>query len=748
MSFEPLEKQELALESTRRALVDSQSAVQEKERLLHELQVHQIELESQNRSLREMQSTLEESRTRYAELYDFAPVAYFTLDQKGCILEVNLTGASMVGRDRAQLIGMPFVSLVRVEDPGNFWAHLRRCASTRSSVVSELALGLTRAGRIHVQAVSTPVIDSAGVAIAFRTAFTDISDRKQAVALEKEARQAEQRLRAQIEAVDRAALAVTRALATADNTTEHVLISIIQQAAQLTGAEFAAVGIDEVVTAYPRRPGIEGVLAALALDGQSLRIRDVRAHPSFAGFPASHPRITSVILVPIIYGEVTLGSLLVANKQGAAEFSEHDQHSLEMLSERIGFALEIARLNAKQTMEHERLHLLADTGRALAATLDLSLTLEMIARLAIPRFADFTMTFLYEHNELKSVSAAHRNNAIERQVAELRTFKPDPHSWITEILKSRQAALVPKLGISNIRDPFVFKLADTLGLDSFIGVPVISRDRVLGVMLFAAAGANRQYDSMDLAMAEEIAYRTALAVDNANLYEVAQSAIRSRDNLMAIVSHDLRNPLNAIFVNLGLLLRSGGAGERRKGHRQLELIKLSSDHLNRLVEDLLTASTIDAGCFTANRRPEAVSVLFEDLVSGFEPLAHERGLTLETSPAPEVLKVECDRDRMFQVFGNLVANAIKVTPRGGKIRVSAEADGAFVRFSVSDSGPGIAAENIPFLFDRYWKDDTSGKRGTGLGLYIVKGIVETHGGKVWVESQEGATFWFTLPVAP
>src|SRR5688572_23568813 len=130
MSFERLEKQKLVLESTKRALVDSQSAVQERDRLVHELQVRQIELESQNRSLREMQGTLEESRTRYAELYDFAPVAYFTLDQKGCILEVNLTGASMIGRDRAQLIGMPFVSLVRVEEPGSFWTHLRRCAAT------------------------------------------------------------------------------------------------------------------------------------------------------------------------------------------------------------------------------------------------------------------------------------------------------------------------------------------------------------------------------------------------------------------------------------------------------------------------------------------------------------------------------------------------------------------------------------------------------------------------------------------
>jgi PAS domain S-box-containing protein len=763
MNFETMSKEQLVerlrtLESAEQALAEKQSAVAEKERLLHELQVHQVELEMQNRSLREMQGSLEESRSRYAELYDFAPIAYYTFDENGCILEVNLTGATMVGKDRGQLIGMPFAPLVRMEDPAQFWAHLRRCAQSRAPVIGELAFAATRAGRIQVQAVSTPVLDARGQPVAFRTAFTDISDRKRAEAEEKKAREAEQQLRAKLEAVDRAALVVNEVLASPDGgNMQLVLHTIIRQAVILSGAEFGAVGLGDQITTASSLPGIEGVIAAVTMDGLPVRIKDVRAHPVFNGFPASHPRITNVVAVPIRFGDMTVGLLFLANKQGGDEFSPQDERSMEMFAERVSYALEIARLNEGKARERERLELLADTGRALPSSLDLSVTLELVARLAIPRLADYCVIYLCESDQIRFGGVAHCDPAQERLLSRYHQgFRPDsnhPRSVVGEIVRTKQAVLVtrPSAEVADrARDcgELGGAISET-AVESWIGVPVISRGRLLGVMLFAYSGSGRRYDSMDLAMAEEIAFRAALAVDNARLYQEAQVALRSRDNLMAIVSHDLRNPLNAIFLNLGLLSRPGASGERRRGRRQVDLIKRSAERLNRLVEDLLTASTIDAGRFTANPQPESVGVLFDDVLQTLEPLAAEQSLTLEASHRPETPRVLCDRDRLLQVFGNLVGNAVKVTPRGGTIAVKAERDGDFVCFCVSDTGPGIPPHHLPHLFDRYWKYEGSGSHGVGLGLYIVKGIIETHGGKVWVESTvgNGASFFFTLPVA-
>jgi signal transduction histidine kinase len=275
-------------------------------------------------------------------------------------------------------------------------------------------------------------------------------------------------------------------------------------------------------------------------------------------------------------------------------------------------------------------------------------------------------------------------------------------------------------------------------------VPMAARGRVLGAMTFATTGAGRRYGQADLEMAQHLARRSALAVENARLYAEAQRAIRARDDVLAIVSHDLRNPLHAIGMASNLLARPGAPPSRVRAHAAA--IERATRRMGRLIRDLLDSSRLETGRLVLERQAAQVGVLLAEAVAILAPLAAEKPITLVLASAAEGLEVYCDRERLLQVLSNLIGNALAFTAAGGTVTISAEADGAYVRFSVQDTGVGIPVEHQRRIFDRYWRSRES-RQGTGLGLAIAKGIVEAHGGRIWVESSpgEGATFRFTLP---
>jgi light-regulated signal transduction histidine kinase (bacteriophytochrome) len=261
---------------------------------------------------------------------------------------------------------------------------------------------------------------------------------------------------------------------------------------------------------------------------------------------------------------------------------------------------------------------------------------------------------------------------------------------------------------------------------------------------------SRPWTAADREAAEELR-RAAVEADLAKQVQRAQRAARARDDLVAVVSHDLKNPLGVIQMQGELLRKLAGAqGGVPASHLTagIDRIQRSLDHMLSLIGDLLDLAKIEAGRFALQKRAEPVDEIVEESLALLRPLAESKGLALREEIAPGLV-VLADRERVFQVLSNLIGNAIKFTPSGGRIALRAAAQGSHALFAVTDTGPGVAPEDMPRIFDRYWQAPKKGSAGSGLGLYIAKGIVEAHGGHIWAERAEegGAAFRFTLPLA-
>jgi PAS domain S-box-containing protein len=283
---------------------------------------------------------------------------------------------------------------------------------------------------------------------------------------------------------------------------------------------------------------------------------------------------------------------------------------------------------------------------------------------------------------------------------------------------------------------------------SLLWVPLLGRDRILGGFCLASATTARQYGRDDLLFAEELARRASLSLENSRLYRAAERAIAARDEVLAVVAHDLRNPLGAIVMQANVLQKMNDPESR--GRKASERIDRAAGRMQRLIQDLLDVTRVDAGQLPLERARLRIRDVLVEVVDAQKTLAASSSIELRVDLAESVSDVFADRHRMLQVFENLIGNAIKFTPAGGRITLGLVAQAEAVLCYVRDTGRGISAEDLPHLFDRFWQPRRSREEtgsGAGLGLPIVKGIVAAHGGRIWVESApgEGSTFYFTIP---
>ena len=228
--------------------------------------------------------------------------------------------------------------------------------------------------------------------------------------------------------------------------------------------------------------------------------------------------------------------------------------------------------------------------------------------------------------------------------------------------------------------------------------------------------------------------------------EEAEEAVQAREDILAIVSHDLRSPLQTVRMSSALLARLAGEA----GAAPAAAAARAIEGMDRLIRDLLDVNHMVSGRFAVEAQPLALATLLDDARALMGPVCAAKRQALEIAPPGEALHVRADRNRIVQVFSNLVGNAAKFTPEGGRIAVSARRDGGEALVEVADDGPGIAPEDLPSIFERFWQARRVRRGGgVGLGLAISQGIVKAHGGRIWAESTTGAgsRFRFTLPLA-
>jgi signal transduction histidine kinase/PAS domain-containing protein len=402
-------------------------------------------------------------------------------------------------------------------------------------------------------------------------------------------------------------------------------------------------------------------------------------------------------------------------------------------------------ITARRRLEHE-LRVLVEAGTLLGENLDYEATLTNLAELVVRELADFCVIDVVRE-EVKRVKVASRDPQDAWIADELTRIRVDQRPTLLQQAIDSGAAYIlhdltpEKLATYTQSEAHRAALIAT-GVRSALMIPLVVHGQLVGVL--GLLSKTRQYSPSDLAFVSELGRRAALSIEQARLYELAKRAIRSRDDVLGIVAHDLRNPLNTIRLQAELVRTRGGQPDRAAS------IDRAAMRMDRLIQDLLDVTRIEGRALVLERMNVATRSLLAELVDAQRPGIAAASLDLKLDAPATLPEVCADRNRVLQICENLIGNAVKFTPAGGQISVGAVPRDHEVLFWVADTGEGIASEDLPHVFDRFWQGRESHKRrGAGLGLAIVKGLVEAHGGRIWVESERdrGTTFFFTLPMA-
>jgi PAS domain S-box-containing protein len=562
----------------------AEDAVGDLQQALHELQVRQLEIEAECQELRASRARLEESVARLADRYDFAPIAYLTLDPVGRIVDANLTAAALFGRERRHLVGTFLSALVVPGRRRTFHAHVERCMRSQVRVDSEISFSVRGRPPVIAQVSSAPILDADGQPIGCKTVLTDIS---------------------------------------------------------------------------------------------------------------------------------------------ALKWSQ------------------------------QKLQFLTRASRLFASSFDVMTSFAEIARLAVPAIADVCIMDLAEDGGrgLRRIETAFADAATGERMEILGRATPHISEGmaLARVIRTRETLLfdAPTVTPAGRAEPEHDPLVVAMTPASVLYVPIVGRERALGVLTFMATAAHHRYGRADVATMSDFGTHAGMAMESARLYEQAQRAITARQDVLSFVSHDLKNPLMGIMLTAQTMQRGAPAVERRRAAGQLERIQRAAEQMRRMINDLLDMTALEVGRLAIEAGPEDVTGLLAEAKELFAPLASAGGISLSIREPPNPLTVSCDRQRVVQVLTNLVDNALKFTPSGGRISISAMNVGGRAAFAVEDSGPGISRALQPRIFERFVQASKTAARGRGLGLYIAKGLVEAQGGVIWVDSEEGAgsTFSFTLPLA-
>jgi signal transduction histidine kinase/ActR/RegA family two-component response regulator len=417
----------------------------------------------------------------------------------------------------------------------------------------------------------------------------------------------------------------------------------------------------------------------------------------------------------------------------------------------------IARDITARKRQEAALRFLAEASKLLAELLDVPSTLQKVAALAVPHFADWCAVDLLDPDgTLRRVAVVHKDPARVGLAHELyRRYPPDPNAarGVWQVLRTGQSELISEIPDSllaeAIKDEGLRDIVRLLGLKSYMGVPLTVRGKTLGVLTFIAAESGRRYQPADLQMAEDLGQRAAIAIENARLYSELKAADRRKDEFLAMLAHELRNPLAPIRNALHIMKMPGANGEAIKHAR--EMTERQIRHMVRLVDDLLDVSRIMRGRIELRKEPVELGAVIAQAVETSQPVLDAHGQELIVSVPPEPLRLRADPTRLAQVVGNLLHNAAKFSERASRIWLSAERQGTEAVLRIRDEGVGIRPSLLPHIFDLFVQGDRSLERsqgGLGIGLTVVRKLVEMHGGSITASSEgvgKGSEFVVRLP---
>lgn len=409
----------------------------------------------------------------------------------------------------------------------------------------------------------------------------------------------------------------------------------------------------------------------------------------------------------------------------------------------------------------QRLAFLADASNVLAGSLDYAETFQNLARLTVPQLADFCIIDVAEEGEtLRRVAVAHRDSEQQAKLAALRDHyqtAPAARHDGTRVFQTGRAEFgeIDEATLSALfEDEETRECVRSLGARCYVAVPLLTRGRVFGSITLMNVEPARRCGFSEMALAEELAQRAALALDNAGLYQAAQKARMeaeranfAKDRFLAMLSHELRTPLTPILSSAIVL--EDEEGLRPEVRSSLQMIRRNVELEARLIDDLLDLTRISKGLVQLSREVVDVHQLLNNALDICRSDLDAKHIALMLRLNAETVRLNADPARLQQIFWNLVKNAIKFTPDGGKISVTSWNDDAGnLWFEVEDTGLGIDAEALPKIFNAFEQGERAHLGGLGLGLAITKALVETHQGTITAESEgthEGARFRVMLP---
>jgi PAS domain S-box-containing protein len=474
---------------------------------------------------------------------------------------------------------------------------------------------------------------------------------------------------------------------------------------------------------------------------------------------------SSWMIVPLAIGDRCFGAISLVSASPERHYGDEDLALAMEVAHRAAYAVDNARLlreaqqaRARAEEAERRSAFLANASAVLSSSLDYQTTLAQVARLAVSEIAEWCIVDLVEEDgEIHRVVCIHRDVARASAAAIMKSHSPrhGRTSLVRAVVESGEPRLTahvpPELWEIYDYDAELKAAARTLGLESFMIVPLVAGGRSFGALSLLSGDPARRYSEADLVVAAELGRRAAYAIDNARLYQQAQEANHAKDEFLATLSHELRTPMTATLGWATMLRMSDISPENF--HVAVETIERSTKAQAKLIDEILDVSRIVTGKLELSLAPVQLQPVIEAAAEAIRPTITAKDLRLQFEFSTLTGTPLGDAGRLQQVIWNLLSNAVKFTPSGGSIHVSVDEPApGLARIVVRDSGQGVPKKFLPFIFERFRQADGSSTRqhgGLGLGLAIVKNIVELHNGTVSAASEgegKGAAFTIILPL--